>query len=334
MIFMILTEYVEINLNPANRKHFKELGYDITQKVFKVLICHLTKGSHAKILVKCDLCDSEIIKVYGDYLKNFNNGGYYVCKKCQNHKSFKTNLKKFGFKSVAQSEQIKEKSKQISLEKYGFKCSSQNEEVKEKIKNTNLERYGGTLMGSPMLNKRWKQIILERYGVGHISQNVEVKEKTKNTNLERYGGTLMGSPILSKKIKKIFLEKYGVENPAQNLEIHNRIVRTSFLVKKFKETDLRYQGSYELDFLNKYSDSINIKNGMTIRYKFNDLKKIYFPDFYIKELNLIIEIKSQWTYDIYLPKNLAKQEQCLKDGYQYIFIIDKNYTEFEKLISN
>jgi len=68
---------------------------------------------------------------------------------------------------------------------------------------------------------------------------------------------------------------------------------------------------------------------MTIRYNEN---KVYFPDFFLPELKLIVEIKSNWTYDSNLAKNLQKQKSCLEQGYNFIFIINKNYEEFEKLI--
>ena len=52
---------------------------------------------------------------------------------------------------------------------------------------------------------------------------------------------------------------------------------------------------------------------------------MYFPDFYYKEKNLIIEIKSTYYYNKYLNKNLAKQEACISQGYNFIFIIDNDY---------
>jgi very-short-patch-repair endonuclease len=61
---------------------------------------------------------------------------------------------------------------------------------------------------------------------------------------------------------------------------------------------------------------------------------IYFPDFYIEKLNLIIEIKSEYYYYLNLEKNIAKEKACLEQGYKYILIIDKNYKEFENTIKN
>ena len=44
-----------------------------------------------------------------------------------------------------------------------------------------------------------------------------------------------------------------------------------------------------------------------------------------------MEIKSSYWYEKDLDKNLDKQKSCLEQGYNFIFIINKNYEEFEKL---
>jgi hypothetical protein len=101
-------------------------------------------------------------------------------------------------------------------------------------------------------------------------------------------------------------------------------------IKRFKNTNIWYQGSYELDFLEKYYNIFinDIQRGLRITYKCNEKQKYYFSDFYIPSLNLIIEIKNS-----YLAKKdklilEAKKEACLSQGYQWIMIIDKNYSNF------
>ena len=66
----------------------------------------------------------------------------------------------------------------------------------------------------------------------------------------------------------------------------------------------------------------------TIKYEFNNDEKTYYPDFFIKDLNLIIEIKSTYWYNKFFDKNQAKINCCKKLGYDYIFIIDKDYSKF------
>jgi len=47
----------------------------------------------------------------------------------------------------------------------------------------------------------------------------------------------------------------------------------------------------------------------------------YYPDFYIKKDNKIIEVKSIYTYNIDIEKNLLKQKACLDAGYNFEFWI-------------
>jgi len=45
----------------------------------KKYVDELSKGSHKKIQVKCDICGREKLLSYKTYLKNLNHGNYYAC---------------------------------------------------------------------------------------------------------------------------------------------------------------------------------------------------------------------------------------------------------------
>jgi len=45
-----------------------------------------------------------------------------------------------------------------------------------------------------------------------------------------------------------------------------------------------------------------------------------------------VEIKSTYVYNYELEKNIEKKKACLTNGYNFIFIIDKQYDEFKKLL--
>lgn len=61
---------------------------------------------------------------------------------------------------------------------------------------------------------------------------------------------------------------------------------------------------------------------------FYEIDRKYFPDFYVKDKNLVIEIKSSYTYEVEKDQNEAKKEAALKSGFNFMFIIDKNYKKF------
>lgn len=112
------------------------------------------------------------------------------------------------------------------------------------------------------------------------------------------------------------------------------MLKSGYKIKKYKNTDIYYQGTYEKDFLDNYYDKINIKRAKKIKYIFDNKEHIYYPDFYIEELNLIIEIKSSKWYYEHKDKNIEKEKACKNQKYNYLLIIDKNYTVFDKLIKH
>jgi len=78
--------------------------------------------------------------------------------------------------------------------------------------------------------------------------------------------------------------------------------------------------------------NILIENGPTIKYSIFGKNKIYFPDFYIPKLNLIVEIKSSYFYNLEEEINLIKKSYSELNNYKFIFIIDKDYSNFLSLI--
>lgn len=220
-----------------------------------------------------------------------------------------------------------------AITKYGFytcksSCSS------EKVKQTCLEKYKvDSYSKTEEFLIKYKQTNLEKFGTEYCSQNNEIKEKVKQTCLEKYGSkcSLQNNEI-KEKVKQTWINNYGVEHPIQNKNIHLKQQKNSLVRKKYKNTNLNYQGTYEKDFLNKYYNIIDIDSGVSIKYNFNNKEKVYFSDFYIKSKNLIIEIKSKYYYDLHLNQNLAKQKASISQGYNFIFIIDKNYNELNEKI--
>ena len=90
---LISTE-VEVTIGAKNLKHYEELGYEIPKhrgKNYKMVVPrgtkimvkveHLTKGSRAKVDVKCDGC-GEIYKLsYSDYINQVHEGKIF-CNNC------------------------------------------------------------------------------------------------------------------------------------------------------------------------------------------------------------------------------------------------------------
>jgi hypothetical protein len=359
---MIKTDKINITINTNKvKKIYEELGYIIPKEyinsVIEIDIKDLNKTSHKTVECECDICGRINKTTYLSYNNSINKHGYYSCSgKCsmskiknikkQNYgdenynnveKNKNTCLKKYGVENVFQLNDVKNKIIKTNLEKLGVGNPSQSEDIKNKKIKKCLSNYNTKY---PAQNndiiEKMKNTNLNRYLVENYTQTNEYKEKSKQTNIERYG---VDNPAKNYKVKEkskqTCIERYGVEYPSQNIDIFNKQQKSALRIIKFRDTDLNYQGTYELDFLNEYYDIIKIsKKHKSIKYFFENKNRIYYPDFYYEPLNLIIEVKSDYTFNKELNKNLAKRKSCLDNGYNFIFIINKNYNDFQKLLDN
>ncbi len=176
--------------------------------------------------------------------------------------------------------------------------------------------------------KKRSKTNLKKYGVENVFQSKGIKEKIKKSFLRKYG---VNHNMKCDKGKQEYINsmntKYGVDWPLQDKNILEKQQKSSKTLKQYKNTDLWYQGSYELDFLEKYYDKFpNIERGSSIKYLYKNKNKVYHPDFYISSLNLIIEIKSSWTLNVDEEIN-EKKNATIKSGFKYLMILDKKYPD-------
>lgn len=355
---MIISKEVEDIISIHNINYYNSNGYDVKLKEILVIdLCLISPKSNPIIEAKCDKCNSLVKIKHKSYLKNKSNYYFSCSSKCSSDKSKKTSLKRYGVEVPSQLERIKNNMKATCLERYGVEWSFQSEEMKSKYKKTCLERYGVEYVSqtdcfkekvkktnklkygsehffnSDFFQHKYKKIMLQKYGVDSPLKSESIRKKWKNTMLQRYG---VDNPLKSEKIyekyKNTIIKKYGVEYLMQNKEIFNKQQKSAFARHKYKESNLHYQGTYELDFLEKCSNMLEIENGPTIKYDYDSKKRIYYPDFYLPKYNLIVEIKSSWTYNMHLDINLKKEKECIKKGFNFIFVIDKNYDNLNKII--
>jgi len=99
--------------------------------------------------------------------------------------------------------------------------------------------------------------------------------------------------------------------------------------KRYQDTHLYYQGSFELAFIEKKEFELgsiaSIKRGPAISYNFNG-PRTYLADFQIG--NVLYEVKSQWTWwhtgkNIeLLQQNMIKLNAAVSAGYKVILVLD------------
>jgi hypothetical protein len=286
------------------------------------------------------------------------DNGYKNCcsTECSNKYTYEQtkngNLKKYGVENPYQRKDIKKKIKQKNLKNFGVKMPLQNKEIKEKAYKTMEIKYGAkTTLQSNILylkvketkkkkygdekyinDKKIKETNNKKYGCDNPMGNKKIREKRKKTMIKLYGSEHALKNIKCRnKFKNTCNANYGVDYPMQNSSLFEKQQKSGFRLKKYKNTQIFYQASYELDFLknfyNKYPD---IERAFSIKYIINEKTKIYYPDFYIPSLNLIIECKNSYLAKRDSKNIEAKKKAVIDSGFNYIMIIDKDYSKLDK----
>jgi hypothetical protein len=240
-------------------------------------------------------------------------------------------FRNYGVYNPLQCESIKNKSKETCLRKYGVLSASQSHLIKTKSIQTNLIRYGVTsVMKLQIFKDKRIKTCLERYGVKSVIQyNLFIIKRIK-TCLERYGvKSVLQCESLKNKSKETCLRKYGVEHISQA-----NIPTKPFKFKIFTfpcGKDIYVQGYEPFALEDLVKEGYNSEDILTCRsevpkiwYITPDSKRHrYFVDIYIPKENKMIEVKSDYTYNLHQDKIILKAEECVHQGYVYeIWVYD------------
>ena len=191
-------------------------------------------------------------------------------------------------KCVQNFDDIRRK-KSVTREKHMSNDLSYYKDITRKRKQTLLERYGVEYATqSDIIKERVKQTNIKRLGVPYTAQSKQCLEKMKQTCLEKYGVEhnfkIQG---LRETIKQKWIDKYGYDNPMKNEKILQKALETKRKHHTFNTSKIEEQ--FYTYLCTKYSiDNINRQ------YKTNEYP--FCCDFYIKPLNLYIEIQGYWAH--------------------------------------
>lgn len=230
---------------------------------------------------------------------------------------------------------VREKIRNTSQARYGSITPFGNPEILKKSRDTVKERYGvDNIFSLDVTKDKIKESITRIYGVDNISKNENIKKKKISTCNKNYGvDNPTQSQIIKDKTIMTNIEKFGYPHPLQNPEFAEKILESGLQTKKFimpsgeiywlrglepiVVTELLNSGYLEKDII------LRGRQKPVIRYKnpTNGKISIYYPDIFIPRENKIIEVKSTYTYEIELDKNLAKRDKCIELGYTFEFYI-------------
>jgi hypothetical protein len=303
---MILDKIIYVKMNAKHISKYREMGYDcVVGELTPIKIEDLPKYSKSIVLVSCDICENNSTLNYNIYNKSIEKNGFYRCVVCGRESAKKTCLFKYGVDNPTKLKKISEK---ISIN-YKNKSDFEKELMKENQKNTSFDKYGTWFVNTSSYKKKVKETSIEKYGVDDYRK----------------------SDVFKNKVRDIIYERYGVLNLSHMTHEFKKSWFGNKINGLHQPSNLKYQGTYELDFIEKYYNKVVIEKINPIQYKLNENNHYYHPDFYLPKYNLIVEVKSSYTYESDLDKNLAKKEYSIKNGFNFIFIIDKNYSELESI---
>ena len=255
---------------------------------------------------KCKYCDNLVeFNSYREYRT-------YCSNKCKvsdadyskrSKKTKKTKKEKYGDENFNNTE----KTKQTCLKRYGVKYTFQNEEIKEKAKKTKLKKYGHEYFSNW---EKGRETCYKKYGVKSNLWIKEIRDKIKTDSINKCGfdhhtkspNYIQGFNNKKYKLANKEITIQGYENWALDL-----------LIPKYGEDDV-VVGKYEI-----------FKHLGKIEYVYENKKHVYYPDIFIKSKNLIIEVKSTWTFNVKNEINLLKRMASLDKNFNFNFwIFDSN----------
>ena len=183
----------------------------------------------------------------------------------------KTCLEKYGDPTYNNIQQ----NKKTCMEKYGVENVFQRQEVIEKIKNKHIEEYGST----------------ENYYKHIVAKGIE-------TQIEKYGKLYSKTEEFKKKQEETFLKKYGVRCP-----MHSEEIKSKYNFKENSEKAFQTRIKNGTTNTSKpqqilYNELINIFGMQDIFVEYKEERYPYHCDFYIKSLDLFIELNLFFTHGV------------------------------------
>lgn len=280
--------------------------------------------------VICQVCNEKLKRITLHHLKmhNMTRDEYIskypnvnlICETCRQtySKSAKIYLNK---KSKEELSRIGKLRNNIWREKYNNSSENFQQEYKNKL--------------SMSVSKGIEKIKIEfpeHYKKGNINRSIArkklfKKEPEKMKRICQKGAqSLWDNMTAEERENKINVLAFNNKKWWNNLtsEEKTKIVQHNFSSRKcYKYNDISFRSKFEV-LVAKYLDEKNINYSYEPFIIHLNNNKIHLIDFYISDLNLIIECKSTYKMNVskedIVNETLYKQENAVKQGYNYIIL--------------
>lgn len=328
-------KYLEIH--DLNILHILYNVYDDLSEETPVYEIYYRLKNNLKKRPVCIICGKPVKYTSGHYAKFCSKECQYsdLGKKITKEIKIKSNLEKYGVEHTSQLKEVTDKRtksradhvdkiqqhvRESLYKKYGAYDVMHIPHILQKIKDTNLKKYGVEFPLQQLkkenseIYQKISQTCINKFGIDSPLKNKEVREKIKQTNIQKYGvDYLFKSNIIKEKIKQTNIQKYGVDNPLKNKEIWKKSQDNRQISSKSK---------LENNFLN-YLKLKYESDDIITQYKSKEYP--YYCDFYIKSINLYIEIQGHWTHNDHPFDINNLNDQLIMNKWRTKSLSDKYY---------
>lgn len=229
-----------------------------------------------------------------------------LCNEKIKEKSKLTCQERYGTDNPQQNSGIRQKTEETVISRYGIKCHLNNADYSEKRKESLIEKYGvdNFFKRTDLVKESW----IKSFGLDNPQKNKEINQKTRLTVSEKYS---LNGAVPKDASMKTCLERYGAEmffaSDVGKMSIDNLRERYGWTEDRLIELSRKRRSSVKFGRASKESLKVfiplykwlrrkgylrdDILFGVSGSYEFSLLKdsRIYYYDFLIKPLNLIIE---------------------------------------------
>lgn len=286
---------------------------DLSEKTPVYEIYYRLKNNLKKRPV-CIICGKPVKYTSGHYAKFCSKECQYsdLGKKITKEIKIKSNLEKYGVEHTSQLKEVTDKRTKSRADHVN--------EIQQHVRESLYKKYAAyDVMHIPHILQKIKNTNLKKFGVEFPLQqlkkeNSEIYQKISQTCINKFG---VDSPLKNKevreKIKQTNIQKYGVDNPLKNKEIWKKSQDNRQISSKSK---------LENNFLN-YLKLKYESDDIITQYKSKEYP--YYCDFYIKSINLYIEIQGHWTHNDHPFDINNLNDQLIMDIWRTKSLSDKYY---------
>jgi hypothetical protein len=198
----------------------------------------------------------------------------------------------------------------------------------KQTKEIMLDKYGCWYTATEEYKQKRKSTCQAKYGADHFFETDEFKQKAKQTNLTRYGVEHAPQALeIQAKQHNTLLAKYGVDNPFKSPELMDKVDMQARVEKaeQTKRMNKTFNKSKYEEYL--YRELLKSFSSEDVCRQYRDDRYPFRCDFYIKSLDLFIEVNLHWTHHTH-PFNCT----CNEDLAQLEVFKAKQTKGYNKLI--